>query len=277
MRVDISIDQAYRLLTEKKYAIAEAHFRQVLNLASPSGDAYYGLGLSLFYQQNFEAAIKYFTQALHLEPHRAEIWSERAVAYFHSQQVAAALSDLDQAQQLEPQNPYRYSSRAYIRAAAKNIQGAIEDYEKAIELDPEDAVAHNNLGLLQEQLGYQEKAKKLYQQADLLTQDRPISSKDEFWQVKEQVLGESQPAPATSDTQVGSQTGRQSESQSHNQLQGQSQGLSTSLPVSAPDKAPKHTIAQYAGVIWDIVANPKTRSEFVEFLGGWFGRAKKKD
>jgi tetratricopeptide (TPR) repeat protein len=39
-----------------------------------------------------------------------------------------------------------------------DIKGAIEDYEKTISLDPDDAIAYNNLGLLQEQLGYKEKS-----------------------------------------------------------------------------------------------------------------------
>ena len=43
---------------------------------------------------------------------------------------------------------------------------AIQDYEKAIKLDPDDAVAQNNLGLLQEQLGYKTEAKKRFEIAD---------------------------------------------------------------------------------------------------------------
>ena len=48
------------------------------------------------------------------------------------------------------------------------LRGAIVDYQKAINLDPEDSIAHNNLGLLQEKLGYKEKAKKNYERADQL-------------------------------------------------------------------------------------------------------------
>ena len=48
---------------------------------------------------------------------------------------------------------------------------AIADYEKAIELDPEDAVAQNSLGLLQEQLGYKQEAKKRFEIAHELTEN----------------------------------------------------------------------------------------------------------
>ena len=41
-------------------------------------------------------------------------------------------------------------------------------HKKALELDPEDAVTLNNLGLLEEQLGYQEQAKERYRVSDEL-------------------------------------------------------------------------------------------------------------
>ena len=46
------------------------------------------------------------------------------------------------------------------------MRGAIEDYKRTVELDPEDAVTWNNLGLLEEQLGYQEQAKERYRVSD---------------------------------------------------------------------------------------------------------------
>ena len=78
---------------------------------------------------------------------------------------------MDEAVRLQPLKPYRYSSRAYIRGHFKLTQEAIADYEKAIELDPEDAVAQNNLGMLQEQLGYKNEAKKRFEIADDLMEN----------------------------------------------------------------------------------------------------------
>ena len=73
---------------------------------------------------------------------------------------------MDYALGLEPNNPYRYSSRAYIKDWIGDIKGAIADYEVAVKLDPEDSIAYNNLGLLQEKLGYVDKAKSNYKRAD---------------------------------------------------------------------------------------------------------------
>ena len=78
------------------------------------------------------------------------------------------MSWLNQAADTQPDYSYRYSSRGWMKQASGDIQGAIEDYKKALELDPDDAVTWNNLGLLEEQLGYQEQAKERYRVSDEL-------------------------------------------------------------------------------------------------------------
>lgn len=92
----------------------------------------------------------------------------RAMSYFHLGELENSLNDFNELQKREPNNPYRYSSRAYVKATLNRVEEAIEDYKIAIHLDPNDAVAHNNLGLLQEKLGYLEKAKKHFQKADTI-------------------------------------------------------------------------------------------------------------
>jgi tetratricopeptide (TPR) repeat protein len=91
-----------------------------------------------------------------------------AICCFYLDDLPRALELLDRAVELQPDYGYRYASRAWMRAAAKRTHDAIADYKRAIELDPEDAVAHNNLGLLEEQLGYQQQAQERYRVADTL-------------------------------------------------------------------------------------------------------------
>ncbi|MBA3899317.1 MAG: tetratricopeptide repeat protein, partial [Bacteroidetes bacterium] len=56
--------------------------------------------------------------------------------------------------------------------------GGIEDYQKAIELDPEDFISLNNLGMLEEKMGYKDKAKEYYKKADELTGYDPEEKKE---------------------------------------------------------------------------------------------------
>lgn len=115
-------------------------------------------------------ALELFNALLDMQPDRAEVLSERAVVYLHLKKKSLCLIDFNRAVDLQPQNPYRYASRAYARESFGDIEGAIGDYEKALALDPEDAVSHNNLGLLQEKLGYKLKAEKNFSRADKLSQ-----------------------------------------------------------------------------------------------------------
>ncbi len=101
-----------------------------------------------------------FTLAINVDPNQALIYSERGVTYMHLKRFDKAIQDMDTAVSLEPNNPYRYASRAFVKGAAGDVDGGIKDYEKAIELDPEDAISYNNLGLLQEKLGYDKQSKK---------------------------------------------------------------------------------------------------------------------
>lgn len=93
---------------------------------------------------------------------------DRAVCHFHCGEKEAAMSWLNQAADTQPDYSYRYSSRGWMKQASGDTHGAIEDYKKALELDPDDAVTWNNLGLLEEQLGYQEQAKERYRVSDEL-------------------------------------------------------------------------------------------------------------
>jgi len=93
---------------------------------------------------------------------------DRAVCHFHCGDKGLALDWLNRAADVQPDYSYRYSSRGWMKQALGDTHGAIADYQKALERDPEDAVTWNNLGLLEEQLGYQEQAKERYRVSDEL-------------------------------------------------------------------------------------------------------------
>lgn len=116
--------------------------------------------------KNHSASVEELKKALDIAPGDANVYSEMGVSLFHAKQLNESLVMMDKAVKLEPENPYRYSSRAYIKDALKDIDGAIADYEKAVELDPEDAIAHNNLGMLQEKKGKIKESKQSFAASD---------------------------------------------------------------------------------------------------------------
>jgi tetratricopeptide (TPR) repeat protein len=118
------------------------------------------------HEKDFKESIRLYAEAIAEDQNNAHYISQRAVAFFHLGKFEEALYDFNHALELEPENPFRYSSRAFILSNMNKINEAIKDYERAIELDPSDSVAHNNLGLLQEQVGFDELAKQSYSKAD---------------------------------------------------------------------------------------------------------------
>jgi tetratricopeptide (TPR) repeat protein len=139
-------------------------------------DKRYNDGVALLKAEKFEAAITHFNHLINDFPDEADFYSERGVVYFHMKNKKASLADMDKAVELQPLKSYRYSSRAFIKGAFKLTKEAISDYAKAIDLDPDDAVAQNNLGLLEEQLGYQKSSLKRFKIADELAERQPGSS-----------------------------------------------------------------------------------------------------
>jgi len=127
---------------------------------------------NLMLEKDYQQALKIFDDLIYLFPNEANLLSDRGVIFIHLNKKEEALKDFDQAVFLEDSYGYRYASRAYARDFFGNTEAAILDYEKAIKLDPEDAVSHNNIGLLQEKLGYKQKAQKNFELADEISKDQ---------------------------------------------------------------------------------------------------------
>ncbi len=132
----------------------------------------YNEGIRLLKVGNYSKSLIIFDELIKNFPNEADFWSERGVIYFHLQNRNKSLFDMDKAVELQAKKSYRYSSRAYIRGHYKMTSEAIEDYKKAIKLDPEDAVAQNNLGMLEEQMGYKMQADQHFKIADDLMKDK---------------------------------------------------------------------------------------------------------
>ena len=127
---------------------------------------------NLMLEKDYQQALKIFVDLIYLFPNEANLFSDRGVIFIHQNKKVAALQDFDQAVFLEASYGYRYASRAYARDFFGDTEAAILDYEKAIELDPEDAVSYNNIGLLQEKLGYKQKAQKNFELADEISKEQ---------------------------------------------------------------------------------------------------------
>lgn len=168
------IEEGKKLIDAEEFEKAQVIFEKILKQDEFNLEALFFQAITFRKLQRHSESLKSFDSLINLSPKNANFHSERGVSLFHAKEFKASLKDMNIAVDLEPNNPYRYSSRAFIRNANKDIQGAIEDYRKALELDPEDVITLNNLGLLEENAGRMEAAKKLYDRADKNAKDQGI-------------------------------------------------------------------------------------------------------
>jgi tetratricopeptide (TPR) repeat protein len=119
---------------------------------------------------SYEKALEQFNALIKNEPPVADYYAYRGTVLLNLKRKKDALKDFDRAVELDAQYSYRYACRAFAKDALGDLEGAIADYRKAIELDPDDAIAHNNLGLLEEKAGNKNNAKRHFETADTLAQ-----------------------------------------------------------------------------------------------------------
>ena len=119
-------------------------------------------------ENDFELAIELFTKALVHNPNSTDVFYNRAVAYLNLEKIDLAIFDFSKLIELDAENAFYYSCRAFAKSRSKDKKGAIADYEIAIKLDPNNPITYNNMGLVQEELGYMEQAKKSFKHSDIL-------------------------------------------------------------------------------------------------------------
>src|SRR5690554_5833994 len=137
-------------------------------------------------EQKYEKSLIAFNKALKLNPNDPNILSHRGVLYLHMNQKKKCFDDLELSLRLDKDYAYRYAALAYAKDYFGDLDTAITLYEKAVALDPKDSIAHNNLGLLMEKRGYQQKAKDNFEKADKLAEIQ----KDLFAKMDELEKGE---------------------------------------------------------------------------------------
>jgi len=119
-------------------------------------------------ENDHESAIELFTKALKTNKNSTDALYNRGIAYLNIEKIELAIFDFTRLIELDQDNAFYYSCRAFAKARSKDKKGAITDYEIAIKLDPNNPITYNNMGLVQEEIGYMEQAQKSFKQSDNL-------------------------------------------------------------------------------------------------------------
>ncbi|MDC3351673.1 tetratricopeptide repeat protein [Crocinitomicaceae bacterium] len=148
----------------------------------------FALGMAKVKENDHLEAIRIFTFVLQQEPTNANALSHRGISYLNIDKLELSLADMDAAVEHDPEYSFRYQSRGYLKARMKDYAGALADYEKAVELDPNDAIAHNNLALAQEQMGWAKEAKENFDKSDRLSGIKTAEERAEDRKQKETTI-----------------------------------------------------------------------------------------
>ena len=154
-------------------------FNEVLEKDGDHIEALYNRARALSKTGQLVESLDDFKRITIISPSNASHIGDYAVSLHLNNKNDEAALQFELALSLEPNNPYRYSSRAFFKDRMGDLEGAIEDYEKAVALDPEDAIALNNKGLVEEKLGYQDKAKQSSSKSNDLVGYRPYQKEVE--------------------------------------------------------------------------------------------------
>ena len=111
-------------------------------------------------------AIKILSNVFPTVSNKKDIFYNRAVCYLNTAQFDLAVFDFSVLIEIEPNKAFNYSCRAFAKAWTSDKKGAIADYEKALELEPDNPITYNNMGLVQEEIGYVKQANKSFEQSD---------------------------------------------------------------------------------------------------------------
>ena len=131
-----------------------------------SKNEYFEKAMRKVNENDFESAIELFTEALKEVDDKKDVYYNRAVAYLISEKIDLAIFDFNKLIDIDSNNAFYYSCRAFAKARTKDKTGAISDYEIAIRLDPDNPITYNNMGLVQEEIGYMKRAQKSFEQSD---------------------------------------------------------------------------------------------------------------
>jgi Flp pilus assembly protein TadD len=168
---DKGLSRGLSLLSEGKYAEAEAEFRGEIKANPTSVQAYEYLAYSLFYQGKYVEAEAIAKKLIELEPRKSEFYMFYGNILFKQQKYNEAIEALGKAIELEPKNAEWQNARGVILHMQQKYANAEGAFRKAIELQPTISDWYANLGAALYVQGKLTEAEQAYRKAIELSPD----------------------------------------------------------------------------------------------------------
>lgn len=154
---------AATLVALGNFGDADQMLRSVVVNQPTNAEAQYLMGRARLGAGNFVDAVHYLDRAVELNPLRAEFKAYAAEAHRRAGDIVRALQLAEESIQLEPGFPRGYWVRAEIRARQGAAAQALVDINRATQLDQTFWDAYATWADIDDSLGHQEDAIRLYQ------------------------------------------------------------------------------------------------------------------
>lgn len=118
-----------------------------------SADWFFGKGVLLVAQNQFEEALLEFSEAIRLAPDDGEIYQNRGAAFLRLGRWSEALADSEAALERDPSDIEAHRVRGHARVALKEYEAAIADFDRVLREEAKDADAYYGRGLARAGIG----------------------------------------------------------------------------------------------------------------------------
>lgn len=159
------INLAQLLFAAGKIDDAEKLFRQASLYEPKNPNIWLGIAAALAEKKDFKAALTNIEKAISLDSTLIEAKVNEATILIKLDRKQEGLEKLIQLKQANPENPKILSSLGWAYLEDRKLDLAMENLEAALKLNPKDAFSYNNIGIVLQLKGENEKAKLSFEKA----------------------------------------------------------------------------------------------------------------
>ncbi len=142
------LTRGWQVHQQKQFIAAEQIYRQVLEVAPHSANAWCYLGIALHDQRRYSEAVETYRRAIALQSHFPIAWNNLGNSLRYIDQYAEADQCFQRAIDLKPDYLNAYKNRGTLHVWTGHLEIGQRYYEQALALNPQEAELHRNLGVI---------------------------------------------------------------------------------------------------------------------------------
>lgn len=156
--------RAFIYKVNKKYDRAIKEYKNITEMDPSDSFAYYKIGEIYNTLKNYEVSISWFKKSADLDKDNKYVYNEIGELYHKLGKYELAIENYDKALKIS-ESSYVWVNRGIANERLKNYDEALSNYESASKLEPENPYPYNNIGVMYEAKGDNEKALIYYKKA----------------------------------------------------------------------------------------------------------------